>query len=643
MRPLSLFRLRLFPSGSVHAVFESLGGLRPAVILVLALCPGLLRSADGASTDVVIYGATPGGIVTAVRAAREGLRVTLVHHHAHVGGMLSNGLGVFDTMYDGKRAPLYDDVYSRIRAKYTAPENRQLVRDRGCEPHVAEQVFESLLAAQAGQIVVLREYYPVAADRAGRIVRSVTFRQMNGARTQALAAAAFVDASYEGDLAHVIGAQMTVGRESRATYGEPHAGRVFTKLRPVSHPKAFPDGTNLRVFPLMANELLPGSTGEGDRAIQAYNFRVFLTRDPAQRMPATKPARYERELYLELKDRWSMAARPTEMKRSWNAPLFVGGNFDYPEGDWAKRHEIAAHHKDIALGLLWFLQNDPEVPAATRTAAREWGLPKDEFKDNGGFPWEMYVREARRLVGRHVFTEHDGVPAPGLKRPPVHADSIAITEWPLDSHACTTATVPGSDHEGKVLLSEETRPGQIPYRSLLPKEVDNVLVTGCISSSHIGWGTVRLEPVLMHVGESAAYALALARQLKTTPAEMNAAALQRRLIERGVMLTFFNDFDAARFTPEQKAAQCLGARGYFADYHARLAEPLTASLAKLWARPIIDPMAMSRAVLAAESTSDKVTVTAKEFSTLVGRTWNNAPTGPLSRGAACAWLFEFGN
>src|SRR5262249_35294719 len=152
-----------------------------------------------------------------------------------------------------------------------------------------------------------------------------------------------------------------------------------------------------------------------------------------------------------------------------------------------------------------------------------------EFRDNGGFPWEMYVREARRLVGRHVFTEHDATLAPGLGRAPVHADSIAITEWPLDSHSCHTDVVPGSDHAGKVLLSEETRPAQIPFRCLLPKDLDNLLVTGCMSSSHIGWGAIRLEPVFMHVGESAAYALVEARKEKTAPALVSIDRLQRVL------------------------------------------------------------------------------------------------------------------
>jgi hypothetical protein len=404
------------------------------------------------------------------------------------------------------------------------------------------------------------------------------------------------------------------------------------------------EGLNLRGFRARTGPPLPGSTGEGDRAVQAYNFRVCMTRDPANRMAVTKPVRYERDQYMELRDRWGITLSLPNAKTSWNAPLLTGGNFDYPNGDWPTRHAIAERHKDLALGLLWFLQHDPIVPEKIRQEMREWGLPKDEFRDNGGFPWEMYVREARRLVGRKVFTEHDGVEAPGLKRAPIHADSIAITEWPMDSHSCHLDKVTGSDHEGKVLLTEESRPGQIAYACLLPRELDNLLVTGAVSSSHIGWGAIRLEPTWMHLGESAAHALVLAKRDRLAPAAVPSAALQRTLVERGIMLTFFNDFDMSAPTAEQRAAQLLGTRGYFANYHARLAAPLTTTVAAVWAKPDPDPMVNARRVAAAEQsaeTSANAPVKPAELARLAGRSWPDAPTGPLTRGAACVWLASF--
>lgn len=631
-----------------------------AVLLLGFLTPTSVPAAPSAGApDVVIYGATPGGIVTAVRAAREGLAVMLVHHHAHVGGMMSNGLGVLDTIYDGRRAPLFDEVCDRLAAHYAAKYGPGSAQHRAAlwpprgetrrpmfEPHVAEAVFEALLAAEP-RIRVVRGFYPSAATREGRALRSVTFRAMDGPATHTLAAPAFVDASYEGDLAAIAGVEMTWGRESRTQYGEPHAGRIYTKAIFVTAAKDyFPtairkEGLNLRGFRATTGPPLPGSTGDGDRAIQAYNFRVCWTRDPANRLPVAKPERYEREVYLGLRDRWGISLSVPNAKTSWNAPLLVGGNFDYPNGDWPTRNAIAERHRDLALGLLWFLQNDPEVPTAMRDEMRQWGLPKDEFTDNGGFPWEMYVREARRLVGRHVFTEHDGVAAPGLRRAPVHTDSIAITEWPMDSHSCHPDKVPGSDHEGKVLLTEESRPGQIAYRCLLPKELDNLLVTGAVSSSHVGWGAIRLEPTWMHLGESAAIALVLAQRARIAPAVLSASVLQEELVARGIMLSFFNDFDMAAPTPEQRAAQVLGTRGYFASYDARLSAPLTPAVAAVWARPDADPMALARRVAEAEQAGDPsgaTSITATEFARLAGRSWPGAPAGHLTRGAAALWL-----
>lgn len=529
------------------------------------------------TVDVVIYGATPGGIVTAVRAAREGLKVTLISTYPHVGGLLSNGLGVFDSLYAGQRAPLYDEVRARIKSHYPADTH-------GFEPHVAEEVFESLLRAEAN-IKMLRGYYPASAERNGRILQRVKFRSFTGQPDLNLEAPSFVDASYEGDLASVSGVAMTVGRESREQYGEPHAGVVFTKVIPTSKPHPYAvEGIPLWQYPYTTSAPMAGSTGAGDNGVQAYNFRVCLTNDPTNRLPISKPARYERELYQRQFSRGKGQALPDfalpELyplsqnkihKTDWNAAQPVEGNFQYPEGSWQVRREIVARHRDFAMGYLWFLQHDPEVPPQMRARALEYGLPKDEFQDNGGFPREVYVREARRLVGRYVFTEHDARIASGMKRAPIHEDSIAITEWPMDSHPCHWNTVEDSYFEGKLHIQEQTRPGQVPYRVLLPKDLDNLLVTLCVSSSHVGWGTIRVEPTWMHIGESAAYALALARKEGRPPALISVPQLQRTLVERGIMITFFNDirYESGRFPPEDAAAQLGGVKGRFPSYWSR--------------------------------------------------------------------------
>jgi hypothetical protein len=634
---------------------------------MVPLREGMLRAYDAVlaappepQADVIIYGATPGGIATAVRAAREGLRVTLVNPRRHVGGMMANGLGVYDTTYAGWRAPLFDEVFARIIAYYRdhygvdSPQYLASIwpewgrtREPTYEPRVAEVVFEEMLAAEKN-VRVLREFRPVKVEKSEREIVTATFRSATSPETRTLAAPAFVDASYEGDLAAMAGVSMTSGREARGRFDEPHAGRVFTHVRFASTAAAyFPtamrtEGLNLRGFVATSGPLLTGSTGEADDAIQAYNFRVCLTRNPANRLAVGKPARYERDLYLLLRERWDNFGRQPSLmpndKCSWNAPILIGGSVDYPNGSWDVREAISARHRDFALGLLWFLQHDDAVPELIRQEALAWGLPKDEFTDNDGFPWEVYVREARRLIGRSIFTEHDALPAPGIRRAPPHPDSIAVTDWPLDSHACHFETSGNSDHEGKVLLTEETRPAQVSYGCVLPREVDNLLVTGCLSSSHIGWGALRLEPTWMHIGESAGYALVLARNAAIPPARLATEKLQRTLVQRGVMLSFFNDFDLAAPTPAQRAAQYFGPRGFFPSYDAYLDAPLTPAVAKIWARPAADALTTAQCVATAENSTG--TLTAAEFAALAGGSWAGAPDGPLTRGAACAWLFS---
>jgi hypothetical protein len=211
-----------------------------------------------------------------------------------------------------------------------------------------------------------------------------------------------------------------------------------------------------------------------------------------------------------------------------------------------------------------------------------WGLPKDEYADNGHVPYEMYVRETRRIVGRHVFTENDGSLAAGYARTPIHPDSIAITDWYMDSHSCTTDSRPGFKYDGKLILTEESRPSQIPYRSLLPREIDNLLVPVCLSASHIAWGAVRLEPVFMQTGEAAGFAASLAKQQGVAPAQLDADLLVRTLVEHRQLVSFFNDLKVTDSEPVIPAAQYFATRGFFHSYDAALHEPLTEATAKVW-------------------------------------------------------------
>jgi hypothetical protein len=531
--------------------------------------------------------------------------------------MLTNGLGLYDTSYFGSRAPLVDEIFSSILAHYgnrygTESENYRLcLRNRTFEPHVAELVLTQMVERE-DNITVMKGLRVDSVERAGRIVLSVGLKPFAGGSSERLAGRIFMDASYEGDLAAAAGAPYRVGRESRSEFGEPHAGRIFTRyeerhVETQKYPFEAANGyINLRPFDLCTGRIFPGSTGEGDRSIMAYNYRIFLSRDPANQRPIERPANYSRENYLGLlldeeeslgtpypvKSKWLVDdIRKFEFRNhreipnrkvSWNHGNFTGRNHAFPEADWPERLKILAAHRDHELGLLWFLQNDPEVPAEVQTRARAIGLARDEFEDNGNFPWEIYVREARRIVGRAIFTEHDGSIAPGIDRAPPHADSIAITEWMMDSHECTTERSPGSAYEGAVLLSELTRPGHVAYRCLLPVGIDNLLAPVCLSATHVGWGTIRVEPTWIHIAESAAYACLLSLETGCAPADVAVAALQRRLVENGIMISYFNDSDMAASDDYVPAVQFFGARGFFPSYDAAPVADLDRGTGRAW-------------------------------------------------------------
>lgn len=604
--------------------------------------------------DLVVVGGTPSGIAMAVRAAREGLGVLLVQHTAHLGGMLANGLGLWDLQYRGTRAPLFDEVRGNIIAYYRStygedsPQLKIARASRGrFEPKVAEHIFDRLVAAEKN-LTVLRGWIPSEVEREGSLLRAVTFREYAGEKNLRIGATVFADATYEGDLFALAKVPYRVGRESRAEFAEPHAGQIFTRMV-TAQPAADSVVGRLNVLKYQkTQEVVPGGTGEGDRAIQAYNFRVTLTNDPDNRILPEKPAGYDPKEFLNIRERWGVktGSLPNN-KGDWNAPILIEGNWDYPEADWRKREEITARHRDFALGLLWFLQNDPSLPEDKRREAQMWGLAKDEYADNGNMPYEMYVREARRIVGRAVFSEHDATLAPGLERAPIHADSIAATDWPLDSHECRLERRDGSLGDGKVLLTETTVPGQVSYRCLLPQGLDNLLVPMCLSATHVGWGAIRLEPTVMAIGESAAYAAWLSLQNKIAPAQLDSDALVRKLAEKGMLISFFNDVDLAGGQPWIPAVQYFGTKGFFRSYDARPDQPLSAALGKKWLELLtklsgpFDPTQAARE-LPAEVPGEPAMDLAEFRAAL--KIAPSSPPGavnqPLSRGEACRLMFE---
>ncbi len=613
-----------------------LTGKRVVQVVVAALVAAACMTASAADSasptyDLVVVEATPSGIAMAVRAAREGLRVLLVNRTQHIGGMLSSGLNVWDTSYEGHRAPVYDEVrqaiFDHYRATYgedsedyrTALPRPAHFANGHFEPHVAEAILDRLVANES-RITLLKGYIPVLVERDGALLQAVTVRQFKGTRLVRAAAKAFADCSYEGDLMMLAEVPYRVGRESRQEFHEPHAGRLFMRKTDQRPPHITPEQDRefkrlkLRKFPGYQVRIDECSTGVGDRCVQAANWRPTLSFDPANRVPVEKPQGYDRQVIANLVlGCFSQPVSPNK-KIFFNRPQLVGPHQDYVEGNWAVRERVMDELWTISLSALWYLQNDDSVPADERAQWRQYGLAKDEFADNGHKPYEMYVREGRRLEARQMLTENDAKWAPGTRRAPVHGDSVAVTEWYLDSHPCVWEMGPGGMHEGKFMLWAETWPGQIPYRCLLPKGLDNLLVPVCFGATHVAWGGARLEPVFMELGEAAAVAVALAHRANTLPGQVDGDRLARELARRRFLLTFFNDLDVADKEAWVPAVQYFGTKGFFACYDARPNEPLEEAVRPLWLdacaqirkgalapASVLDPGKLAAAVHAAET------------------------------------------
>ncbi|MSU48403.1 MAG: FAD-dependent oxidoreductase [Opitutus sp.] len=613
---------------------------------------------DGASSEspaefaLAVFGATAPGIVAAVRAARAGLSVALVSPHVDLGASFPS-LGAVETHYRGVRAPLLQEFVERVIAHYRAHPGKGDEALRACtggmiitfEPHVAERILTGWIAAEQ-RIQLWLGWELIGVERQGAAVTALRLRQSAGDRETRIMAEAFVEATDEGDLLAQAGAAFRVGRESRAEFGEPRAGRVFTRWMPGRFPTAAVAGRlALTTAGATTSDPLPGSTGVGDDNIQSYSYRLCLTDDPENRRRLeSPPSGYDREHFApillppEEKERLAlpfhhrfliyslreMVARDhifhghalPNRKRSWNATNLTGGGRGYASADAAGRRAIERAHREHALGLMWFLQNDPAIPPDLRELAGAWGLARDEFVATDNFPPHLYVREARRLVGRAIFTEHDALlaapPATSNvchplddkpvchlmddnQRAPPHADAVGITEFSLDSLACTTERLPGAGAlcDGQLFQMEVSRPGQVPWGVLLPREINNLAVVTTMSATHVGWGTIRQTPTQMHLAESAAWAVVLANRARVLPADIGIDLLQRHLVAHGVMISFFNDCDMAGPAAWTTAFQFLGARGFFPTYDAHPAEAITPATAEAWHR-LAPPVAASR-------------------------------------------------
>jgi hypothetical protein len=520
--------------------------------------------------DVVVYGGTSAGVIAAVQAKKMGKSAIIVGPDKHLGGLSSGGLGWTDTGDKSVIGGLAREFYHRVWQHYQTPEawtfqNREEYGGRGqgtpaidgaqrtmwiFEPRVAEKVFEDLVREHA--IPVHRDEW---LQRDGGVekegARITAFTTLSGKR---YTGRMFIDATYEGDLMATAGVDYHVGREANRVYDEKwngvqtgvlHHRHHFGVLEQGISPYKIPGDPSSGVLPRISTEP-PGTYGEGDHRIQAYCFRMCLTNDPANRVPFPKPEGYDPsqyELLLRIFDAgWRETFHkfdpiPNHKTDTNNHGPFstdnIGYNYDYPEGSYERRREIIAEHERYQKGWFYFIANDPRVPAEVREKMSAWGLARDEFTDNGHWPHQLYVREARRMIGSYVMTENEL-----LKRRPT-PDSVGMGSYTIDSHNVQRYITPEGfvQNEGDIGV-KTPGPYEIAYGSLVPKrgQADNLLVPVCVSSSHIAFGSIRMEPVFMILGQSAATAAVMAIDDRMPVQDVPYAKLRTRLLADGQIL-----------------------------------------------------------------------------------------------------------
>lgn len=483
--------------------------------------------AEEHSCDVVVYGATAGGAVAAIAAANSGAEVILVEPGRYVGGMVTGGLGATDFGKKDVIGGMAREFFVRLGRHYGEPVSWFF------EPHVATEAFRAWLD-EAGVKVHFGQAVKRVAKEGARIR---AFETVQGNR---YTARVFIDGGYEGDLMARAGVSYTWGREGSEQYGESLAGRLAECKYHQFGVKVSPYDEKGGLLPLVYGGE-PGKPGEGDRKVQAYNFRLCLSDLKENQVPFPKPGNYDPNRY-ELLRRY-LAARP-EIKLAEclniksmpnhktdinnNGPIstdYIGGSWEYPEADYARRAEIVEEHKQYVLGLLYFLANDASVPRPLQEEVNGWGLAKDEFVDNGHWPHQMYVREARRMVGAFVMTEADA------REQTTKPDSIGMGSYNIDSHH--VQRIPTEDggviNEGDMQI--KVSPYEIPYRVLTPKveECDNLLVPVCVSASHVAYSTLRMEPQYMIMGQAAGTAAAMAVRADRAVQEVDTDALRTQL------------------------------------------------------------------------------------------------------------------
>src|SRR4051812_30236100 len=530
-------------------------------IIALAVLLFAAHAWAAEKVDVCVYGGTAGGVAAAVTVYKEGKSVILIEPGRHLGGMSSGGLGQTDFGNKQVIGGLSRQFYKRVGKFYGQEEGWQF------QPHHAEAVFEEWV--KENKLNVVREQRLKSVRKEGKRIIAIVLEkaptdELNAQVADAsgdgleIEAKVFIDATYEGDLMAKAGVSYTVGRESSAQYGEPLNGiRAKTPLHQFLvkvDPYVKPGDAESGLIPLSQSGD-GGRAGDGDKRVQVYNFRMCLTKDAKNKIPITAPPGYEErtyELLARLLEANAVAKKKVTVGQLMKLDLLPGGktdinnngavstdyigmNYDYPDGDYATRGKIWRDHVNYTRGFFYFLANSPRVPEDIRKEVGAWGFCGDEFVDTGGWPHQMYIREARRMVGEYVVTQADCE----HKRAAVN-DSVGMGAYNMDSHNCQRIVRNGAvENEGDVQV-RPSGPYAVPYRAITPKreECENLLVPICLSATHIAYGSIRMEPVFMVLGESSAMAACQSIDETKSVQEIDAAKLKKKLLEAGQVLEF---------------------------------------------------------------------------------------------------------
>lgn len=513
-----------------------------SVAALLAYVPSTWGS-PARKFDVVVYGGTAAGVATAVAAARQRVSVALLEPGRHLGGMVSGGLGWTDFGKKEVIGGISREFFERVGRHYGEPVTWYF------EPHVAEEVFERMVKEANVEVFFnhrLRERTGVRKHGA----EIVALVMENG---DSFRGKIFADCSYEGDLMAQAKVQYTWGREGIAQYNESLAG-----VRDHTPKHQF----TVSVSAYDANgKLLPeiyggpkGGVGAADKKVQAYNFRLCMTDNKGNRVTFPRPANYDPNRY-ELLARMLKAmaeknGRAPVMKEVMKPdPLpnrktdtnnngafstdYIGGSWNYPEADYKTREKIWQEHQDYIAGFLYFLANDPHVPVGLQEEVSRWGLAKDEFTDTDNWPHQLYVREARRMVGEYVMKQKD------IQAELTKEDVIGMGSYNSDSHNVQRVVTPdGKAVENEGDMQVPVKPYQIPYRILLPKrrEATNLLVPVCFSASHVAYSTLRMEPQYMIIGQAAGVAASMAIDKKAAVQDVDIKALIEKLRQQKAVI-----------------------------------------------------------------------------------------------------------